>query len=425
MYIIYITIYSIIMYVIQPIIWILLFWRSIRMPSYRKYWLERYGLCNKSVKPHGIIVHAVSLGETFASVPLVYALQRRYPDIIITLTSMTPTGIELAKSYSIGNASLCCRYLPYDLPGVMNRFINQIQPKLVIVMETELWPNFINILHRRNIPFIIVNARMSLRSFLKYKKISCFIASIMNQVTLIATQSKEDATRFIDLGFKKNRLFITGNLKFNIEITQDLSKKILFLKSVWIRNRKVWMASSTHAGEEILLLQAHKRLLQIFPDLLMILAPRRPERFCCVQNITGKLGLSYILKSSGLTPQKETQVVINDTIGELMLLYGISNIAFVGGSLVKHGGHNPLEPAAHAIPVLMGPYIFNFNDICSKLCRSGGLIIVTNIDSIVEIISVLLWNEQLCLYYGDRAIEVFKNNRGTLQKLLCLLEKIM
>lgn len=425
MHIIYIIVYSIIMYFIQPVIWVLLLWRSKGIASYRKCWLERYGLCNKFVKPNGIIIHAVSLGEMLSAMPLICALQYRYPDIVITLTSMTPTGMELARSNSIDSINICCRYFPYDLPGVMSRFINQIQPKLVIVMETELWPNFINILYRRNIPFVLVNARMSLRSFLKYKKISCFIASIMNQITLIAAQNKEDAARFISLGFKKNRLFITGNLKFNIEVTQDLFKKVLFLKNAWIRNRKVWIASSTHSGEEILLLQAHKKLLQIFPDLLMILAPRHPERFFYVQNITEKIGFSYILKSSGLIPKKETQVVINDTIGELMLLYGIANIAFVGGSLVKHGGHNPLEPAAHGIPVLMGPYTFNFNDICDKLIKAGGLIIVTDIISIVEIVSMLLWDERLCLDYGDRAIKVFKNNQGALQQLLCLLEKMM
>lgn len=424
MYVIYIIIYNVIMYAVQPIIWVRLLWFSKRMPFYRKRWLERYGLYNKFIKPNGIVIHAVSLGETLLSIPLIDALQKRYPGIVITLTSMTPTGIALAESKYV-NHNVYCRYLPYDLFGAMNRFINQVQPKLVIVMETELWPNFINILYQRNIPFIIVNARMSPQSFIRYKKISFFVALIMDQITLIAAQNKEDASRFLKLGYKKNKLFITGNLKFDIEITQDILEKILFLKNSWRKQRKIWIAGSTHLGEEILLLQAHKRLLKIFPDLLMILVPRHPERFIDVQNITKKVGLSYITKGSGLIPTKEIQVVISDTIGELMLLYGISNIAFVGGSLVRHGGHNPLEPAAYAIPVLMGPYTFNFSDICIKLYESGGLITVTDISSLVNVISMLLRNKKSCLDYGFRAIQVLKNNRGALQQLLYLLEKII
>lgn len=425
MYILYIIVYSIIMYAAQPIVWARLLWRSKRMPSYRKRWLERYGLYNKFIAPHGIVVHAVSLGETLLSISLIRALQKRYPNIIITLTSMTPTGIELAQSSSINDINLFCRYLPYDLPGSMCRFVNQVQPRLVIIMETELWPNLINILYQRDIPCVIANARMSLRSFMKYKKISFFIMLVMKQITLIVAQNRKDAARFVKLGFDKNKLFITNNLKFDIEITQDLLKKIAFLKKTWIKNRKVWIASSTHVGEEILLLQAHKELLNIFPNLLMILVPRHPERVFDVQDIVEKIGLSYVVKSNGFIPTQEIQVVINDTIGELMLLYGISNIAFVGGSLVKHGGHNPLEPAAHAIPVLMGPYIFNFSDICEKLHELGGLMIVTDVVSIVKIISMLLQDEKNCMNCGYRAISVFKNNQGSLQQLLCLLEKII
>lgn len=426
MYIIYVIIYNIIMYTIQPIIWIRLLWRSRRLSSYRDYWLERYGLCSKLIPINGVIVHAVSLGETLLAIPLVSALQQRYPDIVITLTSMTPTGMALAQAQCYKSNNMYCRYLPYDLFGAMNRFVNQVQPRLVITIETELWPNLINILYKRGIPFIIVNARMSCRSFIRYKKIRSFIALVMDRVTLIAAQNKKDAFRFFKLGCNKKKLFIMGNLKFDIEITQDLLNKVLVLKNTWIKNRQVWIASSTHVGEELLLLQAHKKLLEIFPNLLMILAPRHPERCVDIRNIIKKLGLSYIIRSNGSIPAYNTQVVVNDTIGELMLLYGIANIAFIGGSLVKHGGHNPLEAAAYAIPVLMGPHIFNFNDICMKLYKSGGLIIVTSIASLVNIISMLLQDKQSCLEYGVRALEVFKYNKGALQRLLYLLaEKIM
>lgn len=424
-YFLYIKIYNIIMYLIQPVLWIRLLWVSKRIPLNRKRWLERYGLYNKAIRPHGIILHAVSLGEVLLSMPLIHALRCRYPNIIITLTTMTVTGIELAESKYGMDYHFHCRYLPYDLFGAMKRFINQVQPKLVILIEKELWPNFLNILWQRNIPCVIANARMSSRSFLRYNKIGFFMSFIMHRITLIAAQHQADASRFLKLGCSENKLFVTGNLKFDIEINQDLSEKILFLKNNWVQKRQIWIASSTHSGEEILLLQAHKQLLKVFPNLLMILVPRHPERCVDVQNITKKIGLSYIMKSSNVIPTQAVQVVINDTIGELMLLYGIANIAFVGGSLVKHGGHNPLEPALYAIPILMGPHTFNFSDICIKLHVSGGLIIVTSISSIVRVISMLLQDTKICLEYGDRAIKVLKDNQGALQRLLSLLEKMI
>lgn len=413
------------MYIIQPVIWIRLLWRSKQIPAYRRNWLERYGFyCYQDIKPNSIILHAVSLGETLLTFPLIKALQKYYPNTIITLTSMTPSGLELARRF-IFNDNIQCIYLPYDLPGAMKRFIKQMKPKLVIIMETELWPNFINILYQNNIPLIIANARLSIRSFIKYKKISQFFLHIMRRITIIAAQHESDASRFLQLGLKKNQLCITGNLKFDITITQDLLRKIKFLRNTWIKNRLTWIASSTHPGEEILLLEVHKQLLKIFPNLLMILAPRHPERFFNVIQITKKLGFSYIIRSNGVIPIENVQIIINDTIGELMLLYGISDIAFIGGSLVDHGGHNPLEAAAHSLPLIMGPYTFNFSDICDKLLHSDGLISISDAQSLICVITKLLKNQNLRIYYGNCAAKVFKNNQGALQKLLHLLNQYL
>lgn len=422
MYVMYMMIYNIIMYFLQPIVWLYLLWRSKRIPSYRKRWLQRYGFYKKFIKPNGIILHAVSLGETLLSMPLIYSLRKRYPGIVITLTSMTPTGIEFAESKYVNYNNLYCRYLPYDLFGSMRRFIRQISPKLVIVMETELWPNFINILYQCNIPCIIINARMSSYSFFRYQKLGFFISLIMKRITLIAAQNEEDASRFFKLGCQKNKLFITGNLKFDIEISQELLQKISFLKKTWVKKRRVWIAGSTHTGEEILLLQAHKRLLKFFPDLLMILVPRHSERCVDVRRIVEKIGFSYVMKSAKCMIEEQVQVVINDIIGNLMLLYGISDVAFVGGSLVKHGGHNPLEPAIYKIPILMGPYTFNFSNICMQLNKAGGLITVTNIISIVDVIFMLFKDSQCRINYGNGAARVFKYNQGVLKKLLYLLD---
>lgn len=422
-YFICIKLYSVFMYIVQPIVWLRLLWISRKKPCYRKRWLERYGFCSQIIKPGGIVIHAVSLGEMILSISLVRRLQRRYLNKSIVLTAMTPTAMQLAESICSSYNNVYCQYLPYDLPGAMRRFVCRVHPKLVISIETELWPNFINVLHQRKIPFIVVNARMSLRSFIRYKNISSFIALMMEQITLIVVQHKKYVQRFFKLGCRKDKLCVMDNLKFDIEVNQDVSKEILFLKSNWIKGRRVWIAGSTHSGEEMLLLQAHKQLLQIFPTLLLIVAPRHLERCSIIQKIVKRFGLSFIMKSSGLIPTQEIQVVINDVIGNLMTLYGISDIAFVGGSLVKHGGHNLLEPAIYAIPVLVGPYTFNFFDICCKLRDAGGLITVVDVCSIVRTISMLLQDRERYMNYGSCAAKVFKKNQGASQQLLNLLGK--
>ena len=413
-------IYNIIIYLIQPLVWIRLLWRSRKAPAYRRRWAERYGFCANKVKPGGIMLHSVSVGETLAAIPLVRALRHRYPFLPITVTTMTPTGSERVQS-AFGK-DVHHVYLPYDLPGSMNRFLNQVNPKLVIIMETELWPNLIKALHRRKIPLVVANARLSARSAKGYKRFSGFVGNIMRKITLIAAQNQEDGDRFLSLGLKRNQLAVTGSLKFDISVTPELAARALTLRRQWASRRPVWIATSTHEGEETLLLQAHRQLLATFPNLLLILVPRHPERFPLAKEMTQKAGFSMIARSSGDVPSSSTQVVIGDTMGELMLLYGIADLAFVGGSLVERGGHNPLEAAAHAIPVLMGPHTFNFRDICSKLAEAGGLITVTDVPSLVKEITTLLTDEDYRLYYGRHAVEVLHQNQGALQRLLQLLE---
>ncbi|MBU9853193.1 lipid IV(A) 3-deoxy-D-manno-octulosonic acid transferase [Rahnella aceris] len=412
--------YNIIIYLIQPLIWIRLLLRSRKSPAYRKRWAERYGFCKGKVVSGGIMLHSVSVGETLAAIPLVRALRHRYPSLPITVTTMTPTGSERVQSaFGKGVHHV---YLPYDLAGSVNRFLDEVNPKLVIIMETELWPNLISALHRRKIPLVIANARLSARSAKGYQKLGKFIRTILQRITLIAAQNQEDGERFLSLGLKRNQLAVTGSLKFDISVTPELAAKAIALRSQWASRRQVWIATSTHEGEETLLLEAHKELLKAHPNLLLILVPRHPERFPIACELTRKAGLSFIQRSSGEVPSSATQVVIGDTMGELMLLYGIADLAFVGGSLVDRGGHNPLEAAAHAIPVLMGPHTFNFKDICAKLAQDDGLITVTDTASLVKEISTLLTDEDYRLYYGRHAVEVLHQNQGALQRLLHLLE---
>jgi 3-deoxy-D-manno-octulosonic-acid transferase len=412
--------YQVLLYLIQPLVWLRLLLRSRKAPSYRKRWAERYGFCAGKVVPGGIMLHSVSVGETLAAIPLVRALRHRYPALPITVTTMTPTGSERVQS-AFGK-DVHHVYLPYDLPGSMRRFLDQVNPKLVIIMETELWPNMINALHQRKIPLVIANARLSARSAAGYKKIGSFMKVMLSRITLIAAQNQEDGERFINLGLKRSQLTITGSLKFDISVTPELAARAITLRRQWAPHRPVWIATSTHEGEEAILLQAHRELLNQFPNLLLILVPRHPERFSVAKDLTQKAGMSYTQRSTGEIPNIGTQVVIGDTMGELMLLYGIADLAFVGGSLVERGGHNPLEAAAHAIPVLMGPHTYNFKDICNKLAEADGLITISDSTTLVKEITTLLTDEDYRLYHGRQAVEVLHQNQGALQRLLHLLE---
>lgn len=415
----WLRLYQLLFYFIQPVIWIRLLLRARLAPAYRKRWPERYGFCKGKVAPDGLVIHAVSVGETVAAIPLVKALREAYPALSITMTTMTPTGSQRLLS-DLGD-QVQHVYLPYDLPCAMRRFLHQVRPKIFIIMETELWPTLITLLSQRKIPIIIANARLSARSAAGYKKIAPLMKGLLKRLTLVAVQNEEDGKRFIALGLKPSQLKVTGNIKFDISLTAELKRQAMNLRRQWVPHRPVWIASSTHEGEESTLLEAHRQLLQKHPDLLLILVPRHPERFSKVIDLVKKSRFSYIQRRSHQTPSGTVQVVIGDTMGELMLLYGIADLAFVGGSLVKHGGHNPLEPAVHAIPVLMGTHTFNFKDICARLTMAQGLIQITDQTSLVKAIDQWLVDKDRRHRYGHNAMTVFYQNQGALKRLLSLL----
>ncbi|MCO6556652.1 MAG: lipid IV(A) 3-deoxy-D-manno-octulosonic acid transferase [Gilliamella sp.] len=412
--------YTFLLYLIQPLVWLRLLWRSRKAPAYRKRWLERYGFCKNKVKSNGILVHAVSVGETIAAIPLIKALKQQYPCLPITVTTMTPTGSEQVKSL-LGD-SVSHVYLPYDLPCAINRFLNTVKPKLVIIMETELWPNFIGQCYKRNIPLILANARLSERSANRYRKLGRAISHLLSKISTVAAQNKQDGERFVSLGLPSDHLAITGSIKFDIDLTAQQQQKIATLKQQWQVNRPVFIAASTHSGEDEIILSAFERLLQTYPDLLLIVVPRHPERFKTVEKLINDCGLNYINRSSGQIPAKQTQVILGDTMGELIELYGIADIAFVGGSLVKHGGHNPLEPALHHIPIISGEHFFNFKVICEQLISADGMIIcASTADSLYSAINGLLENKTRSQQIGEQAYQVLKQNQGALHRLFNII----
>ncbi|OCG21652.1 3-deoxy-D-manno-octulosonic acid transferase [Gilliamella sp. App2-1] len=412
--------YTVLLYLIQPFVWLRLLWRSCKAPAYRKRWLERYGFCQNKVESNGILLHAVSVGETIAAIPLIKALQQQYPNLPITVTTMTPTGSERVKSL-LGD-SVYHVYLPYDLPCAINRFLKTIQPKLVIIMETELWPNFICQCYKRNIPLVLANARLSERSANRYRKLGRAISHLLSKISTIAAQNKQDGERFVSLGLPSDHLAITGSIKFDIDLTAQQQQKIAMLKQQWQLNRPVFIVASTHSGEDEIILSAFERLLKTCPDLLLIVVPRHPERFKTVEKLINDRGLNYINRSSNQVPTKQTQVILGDTMGELIELYGIADIAFVGGSLVKHGGHNPLEPALHHIPIISGEHFFNFKVICEQLISANGMIIcASSADALYSAVNTLLENKSNSQQIGEQAYQVLKQNQGALDRLLNII----
>lgn len=413
--------YSFLLYLVQPFIWCRLLFRSLKAPAYRQRWQERYGFCRHKVKANGILIHAVSVGETLAAIPLINALQQQYPELPITVTTMTPTGSERVST--LLGERVCHVYLPYDLPCAMQRFLNILQPTLVIIMETELWPNLIRHLHKKTIPLIIANARLSDKSFRQYAQINRFIRKILQQISLVAVQNALDGQRFLELGLPKSHLAVIGSLKFDISLSDADRKQITLLRNTWQLTRPVLIAASTHSGEEELILRAFARLLRTHPNLLLILVPRHPERFKDVEKLVSAHHFTYQLRSQKQVPVDETQIVIGDTMGELMLLYGLADIAFMGGSLIPHGGHNPLEPALHKLAIISGPHTFNFAVIYHQLYKNGALAISSSeTETLYSICNQLISCPEKASVMGNKAALTLKQNQGTIQRLLLLIQ---
>lgn len=415
--------YTVLSYLIQPLVLLIMWQRGMKQPDYRKRLAERYACYNglSAPEPQGIVIHAASVGEVIAATPLIKAIQAQYPTLPITVTTVTPTGSARVKA-AFGH-SVSHFYLPYDLPDAVNRFLAFVKPKLFIVIETELWPNLIHQIHKKQIPFVIANARLSPRSVKRYGWIKPHLQKMLSEISLILAQDSVSAERYISLGFDAKHLINTGNLKFDLEINERLRKQVRETEQALnLTARPVWIAGSTHEGEEKMLLEAHQRLLEKHPELVLILVPRHPERFHQVEELIKSLKIPYQLRTQKQPLEADTQVLLGNTMGEMMLLYGLAQIAFVGGSLVKHGGHNPLEPIAFELPVISGIHTFNFPEVFEKLRTVNGVIeIKSSVESIVEAVNYLLEHPELCRRISQAGYDVLKENQGALKRHLALL----
>ena len=423
------SLYTLLFHLGLPLVAGRLAWRAWRAPAYARRIGERFAFGLPPLKPGGIWLHAVSVGESIAAAPLVRELLARYPDRPITMTCMTPTGSERIQAM-FGTAEYAGRvqhcYLPYDLPWAAARFLDRAQPKLAVIMETELWPNHIHQCAKRGIPVAVANARLSERSARGYARFAKLTAPMLAELDLIAVQTAVEAERFKSLGARAACVEVTGSIKFDLTIDPDLLKRAAALREQWqAGSRPVWIAASTHAGEDEIVLAAHRELLKQRPDALLILVPRHPERFNSVFELCQRQGFSTRRRFSGEPLQATDQVLLGDTMGELLFLYALADIAFVGGSLVANGGHNLLEPAALGKPVLSGPHLFNFLEIAAQLRAAGALSEVADAAALAQRVAQL-WREPEAAQAMRAAGQgVMQANQGALARLLAGLERLL
>jgi 3-deoxy-D-manno-octulosonic-acid transferase len=398
--------------------------KSYTNPNYRKRIGERFGIFSaKNVRPGGIWVHAVSVGETIGIAPVIQEFMRLHPNVAITITTTTPTGsIQVKKIFTDRVFHVYC---PFDLPYAIKSFLDKIQPKLCILMETEIWPNIINLCQENNIYTILANARLSEKSRVQYAKLKNLTSQVFNQITCIAAQSSVDANRYIALGTKQELITITGSVKFDMHLPEMLIEQGRKIKQS-ILNRQVILAASTHKGEEEYILAAYKKILQQYPAALLLLVPRHIDRCNEIEKliINDELFATKQIarKSANQTITTDIKILLGDTMGEMYLYLAIADLAIVGGSFVPIGGHNVLEPAALGLPVITGEYLHNFAEISSKMLQIKAMTKVANSQQLAAVICNWLGNPRLAHRIGQNGKQFVVDNKGSIAKLIDKME---
>ncbi len=396
--------------------------RSIVNRAYRQNLAQRFGFAYPTIDA-SIWVHAVSVGEVQAALPLIRTLKERYPRKRLLVTTVTPTGAMRVKA-AFGD-SVEHSYIPFELPFAIKRFFSAVNPKAALIMETEIWPNLYRACDDREIPLILVSARISPRSVPGYKRLLPLIRETLSYGIIIAAQSQSDAERFLALGANPERTSVMGNIKFDVDLPEGTREAGLRLRQESIGDRPVWIAASTHRGEEQLVLDAHEALLEQHPDLLLILVPRHPERFADVRHMIEKRGLVVVSRSDGQSCDASTQVFLGDTMGEMPIFFAASDVSFIAGSLVPIGGHNLLEPAAQGLPIITGPHNFNAQEVADLFVSSGACRLVRDRHELAATVGELLVSPDLRDTLGKNARSLLEQNRGALARLLVLLEPLL
>lgn len=412
--------YRLLIYFLLPFLAVRFVLKGIRNPDYFNRIGERFGFTAIQPPKGGFWIHAVSVGEVNAALPLIYQLNNKWPGLSIVITTMTTTGSDRVRKVLGENVYHC--YLPYDYPGAVKRFIERIQPQLGMVMETEIWPNLITQCHTKNIPLVYTNVRLSQRSWRGYNRFRRLFSAVLPKVSQFAVQSEADAKRLIQLGAPEQHVNVTGSIKFDISLPPSLGEAGESIRRQLGWNRPVFLAASTHDGEEAAAIEAFAEIRTQLPETLLILVPRHPERFSQVIRLCEKSGLNTRIRSNMMgTSFDNVDALVVDTMGELTMFVAAADVTFMGGSLVPVGGHNLLEVASLKKPVIFGPHMFNFAEISELFLQQGAGIQVQHTSELAEVVIRLLDDAAMRDRFGNEGVKLMEQNRGALDRVINLI----
>ncbi|MBT6042108.1 MAG: 3-deoxy-D-manno-octulosonic acid transferase [Gammaproteobacteria bacterium] len=425
--------YSTLFYLTTPLLILRLLWRSLRSPAYLKRWSERFALYSSDPASDKVDIafHAVSVGEVHAAVPLINLLLDKQPSLRILVSTSTPTGSSRVTDLLLTDLSqhkVSHVYLPYDYPGATRRFLHKFDPDLLVIMETELWPNLLHACAAKGVKLLLANARLSEKSLNNYRKINRLAETMLNQLNRVTAQSLQDSERLQALGLPQSKVEVAGNMKYDMAINAAQFEQSQQDKKNF-NGRPVLIAASTRAvdgvQEETKVLQAYQQLLNSCPNLLLVLVPRHPERFNTVYELASKQGFSIARRSNEGVADAGHQILLGDSMGEMHYYFGLADIAFVGGSLVPSGCQNIIEPAALGLPVITGPSLFNFQSVSDQLIQAGGLIKVANENEFAATVQDLLENSEARLAMGKAAQVSVQTNQGATTRNFQVINELL
>lgn len=408
--------YAVVSRLSLPVFLCYLLFRGVKESAYRKRKRERFGFVPSEIKTGSLWFHTVSAGEAIAAIPIIEAVLQNRPSENVLATTTTPTGYEAIEKSLGSRIDLC--YVPYDVPSCVNRFLRKAEPKALFLMETELWPNLVNYTAKRNIPVFLLNARLSDKSAAGYARMRELTELILKNVRKVASQYPDTAKRFQTLGLPKDKMVVTGNVKFdlndqNASLPDDLNE----LKRLQEADTLVWIAGSTHHPEEVVVLDAHRSVVEQTPNAKLILVPRHVTRAQEILTLCESRGLSTSLLRDF---DQNSQVIVVDRMGVLFPLYQCASVAFVGGSLQQTGGHNPIEPAYFGLPILMGPNRQNFAEVCARFADRNCLFTVENATEIADTVLYFHQDSAARARCSESTRAVVQENQGALERV-CIL----